>query len=711
MIKVNIHGSCVSRDIFRFDSNEQFKVMNYIGRNSIVSLSYPPVDLCDFRTVADSYKLAWEQRMIYYDCKKIVMDKIVSDCDYLIIDLIDERFGILESDLGLLTYSQVLQRSEYIKELVPYRIRDVKPDTDEFYNAYKNYALYLKKHFDVHKIIIHEAYPVSIYLGADNKLYLFDSNEINKNKKICSKLKKGYELLETFLPESHILRMPHDTMAFEKHMWGKAAVHYVDDYYIEMLSQINGIIEKDINTENTDIVCVKGIYSPCIINKNSQNIKIDKSIINQKTICFDNIEYQNLNEQHRFYTEKYGYHFEFFLYKKDSPKLYVVLGGARTSNGKKRDIPYFNRWSYYEFLDGSLLVVEDPMFYKYSELLLGWFYGTQNENGCREGLIELIRQITNMLHVSNENLYFYSSSGGGTVAIYLASLLKKSTAITINPQIDLASWNYSKSFCRITGINLYEKDKFSRNDIVSQIKNCKESNFVILVNMESENDKKQLEYFSNKYNCSPSLGLNQYENLIIWEYRAKVQMPHTAFETKELFWPIIYLGDILKKGESIHSYDEIYAMIGDLWSNILVLQDDLKQNSKNNNYPVLIMSQVQEAFIKNKYQQGVRFKSVDNNFQYVKVLEKINNGVLYHISIRITDNFIPYDLVIYDFLKKRIISKKFVDIPFVNLIILANYEEYKDCSLLLYNGTIGDTSNNCMLIDSIQISVIATDSI
>lgn len=181
--------------------------------------------------------------MIYYDCKKIALDKIVTDgCDYLIIDLIDERFGIMESDKGCLTYSQGLLRSEHINEVGTYFVKDVKEDTEEFYVAYKKYALWLRDNFEVDKIIINEAYPVITYLGNDNNLHVFDPNEICKCKRLCSRIEKGYKLLESFLPEAEVLRMPYNVMAYENHKWGKAIFHYVDDYYIEMLSRIGEIV-------------------------------------------------------------------------------------------------------------------------------------------------------------------------------------------------------------------------------------------------------------------------------------------------------------------------------------------------------------------------------------------------------------------------------------------------------------------------------------
>lgn len=710
MVKISIHGSCVSRDIFRFDSKNDFEVVNYIGRNSIISLSYPSVALPAFEKIGNGQELNWDERMIYYDCKKIALDKIVTDgCDYLIIDLIDERFGILESDKGCLTYSQVLQRSEHINEVGTYFIKDVKEDSEEFYNAYKKYALWLRDNFEVDRIIIHEVYPVLTYLGNDNNLHVFDSNDIRKCKSLCSRIEKGYKLLESFLPEAEVLRMPYNVMAFENHKWGKATVHYVDDYYIEMLSRIGEIVNNKREVSKR-YISMNSIYSPYYSqDKYIWNVEVDKEIINQKSVCLDYIKYGDLSHQHRFYVEKHGYHFEIFLYKKNIPKLYVILGGERTSNGKEREIPYFNRWTYYGFLDGSLLVIEDPMFYKYSELLLGWFYGTEDENGCRDGLVELIKEFLAMLNITNDNLQFFSSSGGGTVAIYLASKFEGSTAITINPQIDLASWNYANQFSVVTGVNLHKQDCWSRNNIVNQIKGAKKSNFVICINMESDSDRRQLDSFAEKYNCRPSFGLNKFGNLIIWEYKVKSLMLHTAFETRELFWAISYLGDILKKGINLNLYKEIYTLLGDLWGDIWNLQTKVKHLSEKNTCLDLMMPEVEEIIIDNQFQNGFKFKSVDSNFQYVKILEKLDKGIIYKINIEIADNFIPYELAIYDFSKKKYINRKQVDESCIKFMLVTNYEECVDCALLLYNGMIGNTRHNCMWVSKVQVSIIASE--
>lgn len=102
-----------------------------------------------------------------------------------------------------------------------------------------------------------------------------------------------------------------------------------------------------------------------------------------------------------------GYQFDSFIYKKQSKYLYVILNGALT--GRK---PQFNRWSYYSFLDGSVLDIADPMYEKYEGLELGWYYGNNEEN-LRVYLAEYIRKIAEYLHVKYTDIIVWGSSGGG----------------------------------------------------------------------------------------------------------------------------------------------------------------------------------------------------------------------------------------------------------------------------------------------------------
>ena len=71
MVSVFIHGSCVSRGVFDYakagGSEKNFKVIEYIAKNSIFSLWGNPTPLKFEDLNADLKKVDWNTRMVYYD--------------------------------------------------------------------------------------------------------------------------------------------------------------------------------------------------------------------------------------------------------------------------------------------------------------------------------------------------------------------------------------------------------------------------------------------------------------------------------------------------------------------------------------------------------------------------------------------------------------------------------------------------------------------
>ena len=67
--------------------------------------------------------------------------------------------------------------------------------------------------------------------------------------------------------------------------------------------------------------------------------------------------------------------FKGFFYYKKGP-LYVFLNGAKEP-GEKNSL---SRWSYYSFLNGSMLNIADPMLDMYPNLKVGWYYGNNEIN-------------------------------------------------------------------------------------------------------------------------------------------------------------------------------------------------------------------------------------------------------------------------------------------------------------------------------------------
>lgn len=95
-----------------------------------------------------------------------------------------------------------------------------------------------------------------------------------------------------------------------------------------------------------------------------------------------------------------------------------------------------------------MLCIDDPMFYNYPALPLGWFNGTEKED-YREYVAKLVCEISRLLGVQTRDITLYGRSGGGTAAIAVCGFISESSAVAINPQLDIAKYPYNENSLRL----------------------------------------------------------------------------------------------------------------------------------------------------------------------------------------------------------------------------------------------------------------------
>ncbi len=219
------------------------------------------------------------------------------------------------------------------------------------------------------------------------------------------------------------------------------------------------------------------------------------------------VEYQSLSEieenliSSRFKIEYKGYHFECLFNESVSNNdfLYVIYNGAR----KKGIIPYFPRWTYHGILPGHMLCIEDPMYYKYPNLKLGWCYGNEKESLIQIST-EIIKAVCRNKNINN--IVFFSSSGGGYNGIYASTFFTGCTVIAINPQLDITNYSLTNNFIEQTGLQLSNEDMYLRNNISERINLYgRENNYIIIFNAESKNDMETqaIPFCEKKWYSSP----------------------------------------------------------------------------------------------------------------------------------------------------------------------------------------------------------------
>lgn len=154
-IKISILGSCVSRDLFNDESNE-FEVVNYSARTSMGSLFALPFE-SDFWS--EKIKSKFQKRMVNSDFKKTSAQNFLNkEADIYLIDLIDERFHLVEPSKGVrFTLSAELNEvmeDDYLK------FRIIRQSSDEYMKLWKEgwYKLVeeLNLRNNLEKVLIHK---------------------------------------------------------------------------------------------------------------------------------------------------------------------------------------------------------------------------------------------------------------------------------------------------------------------------------------------------------------------------------------------------------------------------------------------------------------------------------------------------------------------------------------------------------------------------
>ncbi|WP_291735083.1 DUF6270 domain-containing protein [Clostridium sp.] len=274
-IKVDIIGSCVTRDAFEFikESNQmyKYKINNYISKVSIISLMSKKLES---EYYIDNTRITkWESKQIQYDLKKDWFDKLKkSDSDVIIIDFIDERYNLYKVGECYLTKSNIIKNSAFkfkgdektyeIKRDLNLSIKLWEDSFDKFINElkklnkpiiiheafWKNKYRYGKINKSVSKKIYFKNFLASIYyinFFKKGKFKASISKEVNKQNKI---LMRYYTKVNEYADLKHLI-INIDYKADMGHKWGIAPFHYEKGYYLNFIYYLNEImseIMKDI---------------------------------------------------------------------------------------------------------------------------------------------------------------------------------------------------------------------------------------------------------------------------------------------------------------------------------------------------------------------------------------------------------------------------------------------------------------------------------
>ncbi|WP_246942796.1 DUF6270 domain-containing protein [Bacillus pinisoli] len=236
MRSLTILGSCATRDTLEFTFGK-YEIKNYFARTSFVSLMSPPLDMKE-----DSIQLEsnFQRRCVYNDIsKRFFHDTNENKTDYIVIDLIDERFNLIKTGESYLTKSNEFVGSQIEKDLQ--KKSEIKRNEQLYPLWKKSTDSFFKKLFETYKpeqIVLHKTLWRERYYNRNGEQHSFKNiAEIQHHNQI---LKQYYEYIEKTEPTIKVIDMSEGGyLSSETHKWGLAPYHFEDVYYHAFLLQLD----------------------------------------------------------------------------------------------------------------------------------------------------------------------------------------------------------------------------------------------------------------------------------------------------------------------------------------------------------------------------------------------------------------------------------------------------------------------------------------
>lgn len=236
--RIFILGSCVSRDAFEIPGHD-FNLVGYIARTSLASAfttrSAPP----DIVRLGARIRSAFQRRMVEIDLRKRALSLIGSvGFDYLLIDLIDERFNLARF-AGSNVRPEVFTLSRELAAVCSWSGAQVVPGTNQHFAAWKRGVERLLRNLPPERIIVNRAFWAST---------MSDGTPLD-NQPLIEQSNGTLEIMYDYLQRNHVggvITYPEGVVADPAHKWGVAPFHYAPSVYGSMMRQLQEIQSRSV---------------------------------------------------------------------------------------------------------------------------------------------------------------------------------------------------------------------------------------------------------------------------------------------------------------------------------------------------------------------------------------------------------------------------------------------------------------------------------
>ena len=234
-LNVYVYGSCVSRDVTRV-CPEHLTTAKYIARQSWASAASLPTEPPSIPSKLDS---PFQNRMVINDIQSSFPRDLLSNdqsFEVLLLDLVDERLGLVASGPSIFTDSYELRGTGWKPALGVSSKLDF--GTDEHFNIWATSAEKLIKLLDATNNINKTRLIRSKYAARANDGYQMSERMRTPPDEWNNLFARYYSFAEELgFP---IIEVPDEyCIASQDHTWGLEAFHYVDEFYQFVAGQLS----------------------------------------------------------------------------------------------------------------------------------------------------------------------------------------------------------------------------------------------------------------------------------------------------------------------------------------------------------------------------------------------------------------------------------------------------------------------------------------
>jgi hypothetical protein len=244
-ISVAIFGSCVSRDLFEHPSLRA-SLVHYGARSSMVSAVARPVAIDPARVALTS---AFQRRCVLADFAKTFFASLAdARPDWLVIDLVDERFDLLQTQGSYVTRSSAFDAAD-LERRAGLEFETVRRMWGQgralFDHAAGQFAERVTRTVPADRVVIHRALWCTSYRHNGDVLR-FAPDRLELCRLQNDMLQQAYDRLErAFYGRARVIRVdPNTHHADAHHRWQLEPYHYEPAYNAEATERLLNLFRR-----------------------------------------------------------------------------------------------------------------------------------------------------------------------------------------------------------------------------------------------------------------------------------------------------------------------------------------------------------------------------------------------------------------------------------------------------------------------------------